>query len=413
MSLADQIRMREVTQRFPPPAGINIEREVQERLSDLEVKSGASVAIGVGSRGITNYARIVTAVVKRFQELGAEPFLIPAMGSHGGATESGQRRVIEDHGLTEDGLGVPIRTSMEATVIGRTSSGIDLWCGREAQQADHIFVINRIKPHTDFIGDLGSGCLKMLTIGISKREGAATFHQNAVRVGYEKVLREIGSAQIEHLPVLGGLAIVEDQHHQTARLELLRPENWIEREEKLFRRARELMPRIPFEDIDLLIVDRIGKNISGTGMDTNLIGREIHGYSTLTSRERNLPPHIKRIYVRGLTPETRGNAIGIGLADFTHQSVVDQIDHSAMRVNALTALSLHSAKIPILCGTDEEAIDLALTSIGVAQAEEARIVRIRDTLNLERLHVSECMIADISGLSFGELELLLPLHGRS
>lgn len=405
MSLAEDIRMREVTQEFPPPADLDIEREVQKQLSELSVKPGASIAIGVGSRGITHYARIVKAVFGHFRELGGEPFLIPAMGSHGGSTEAGQRRLVEDHGLGD----LPIRAAMESSVIGRTSSGYDLYCSKEAQGADHIFVINRVKPHTDFIGDLGSGCLKMLTIGISKREGAVTYHRNAVRDGYEQVLREIGAAQIEQLPVLGGLAIVEDQHHQTSHLELLLPAIWIEREEKLFQQARDLMPRIPFEDIDLLIVDRIGKNISGTGMDTNVIGREIHSYSTLTGRNQTLPPHIKRIYVRGLTAETHGNAIGIGLADFTHRGLLEQVDHAAMRVNALTALSLHSAKIPITCDSDEEAINLALASVGVDRAEGARVVRIQDTLNLRSLLVSEAMAANSPTLSYGERRPLLPV----
>ncbi|MGB0579624.1 MAG: lactate racemase domain-containing protein [Limisphaerales bacterium] len=395
MSLAADIRMREVVQEFPQPTELDIEQEIRKQLADLKVKSGASIAIGVGSRGITNYAQIVQVVFARFLEGGAKPFLIPAMGSHGGATEAGQRQLVEDHGLAE----LPIRAAMDSSVIGRSPSGYDLWCSREVQQADHIFVINRVKPHTDFIGELGSGCLKMLTIGISKREGAVTFHQHAVRDGYEKVLREIGAAQLENLPILGGVAIVEDQHHQTARLELLRPANWIEREEQLFQQARDLMPRIPFEDIDLLIVDRIGKNISGTGMDTNVIGREIHSYSTLAAREQTLPPYIKRIYIRGLTEETHGNAVGIGLADFIHQSIVPQIDHAATRMNALTALSLHSAKIPIACASDEEAIELALTSVGVTRAEDARVVQIRDTLNLRELQASEAMVSSEADLS--------------
>lgn len=369
---------------------------IQSELARLEKQPGPGecVAIGVGSRGITNYAEIVRACVDHFCDIGANPFLIPAMGSHGGATAAGQTQLLADYGITEESMGISIRASMESRKIGQTASGYDIWTSAKALAADHIFVINRIKPHTDFIGDLGSGCLKMLTIGAGKRDGAAHYHQCAIQHGYEAVLREIGSALLDKLPVLGGMAIVEDQHHQTTMLELLQPDDWIPAEERLFRLAKLAMPRIPFTNIDLLIIDRIGKNISGTGMDTNIIGRDIHSYSTLLAKSESRPPHIKRIFVRGLTPETHGNAIGIGLADFTLQSLVEQTDLNATRINSLTSLGLHAAKVPIACKNDSEAIELALASACVTDPAQARILWIEDTLNLETMRISEAMLED-------------------
>ncbi|MBL6766397.1 MAG: DUF2088 domain-containing protein [Verrucomicrobiae bacterium] len=391
-----QIQMTPVRQCFPESPEIDIETTVAEQVSPLfaTLKPGASVAVGVGSRGITHHGRIVKAVIEQLLRAGAKPFITPAMGSHGGGTPEGQTQVLADFGISEEAFGVPIRADMAASVIGRTASGYDIWFSDVAKSADHVFVINRIKPHTDFSGNLGSGCLKMLTIGLGKRDGAANYHQTSVRDGFEKALREIGSAILQQLPVLGGLAIVEDQRHQPAAFELIERATWIEQEERLFQKATALMPKIPFTDIDLLIVDRIGKNISGTGFDTNVIGRSVHGYSTLMGREQTPPPHIKRLYVRDLTPETHGNAIGVGKADFVHRRLVEQIDRKATYLNALTSLTPHSAKIPITCDTDEEAIQLALVSAGVKDTAQARIVRIKDTLNLTTVSASEPFLPD-------------------
>ena len=391
-----RIQVTPVRQRFPASPDIDIEAVVAEQVAPLfaTLKPGVTVAVGVGSRGITHHGRIVKVVVDELVKAGARPFVVPAMGSHGGGTPAGQTQVLNDFGINEESFGVPIRAAMDSSVIGQTSSGYDIWFSDVARGADHVFVVNRIKPHTDFSGDLGSGCLKMLTIGLGKREGAANYHRNSVRDGFEKVLREIGSAILEQLPVLGGLAIVEDQHHAPAQFELIQRVTWIEQEERLFRRATELLPRIPFTDIDLLIVDRIGKNISGTGFDTNVIGRSVHGYTTLMGRDQTPPPHIKRMYVRDLTPETHGNAIGVGKADFVHRQLVEKIDRQATYLNALTSLTPHSAKIPITCDTDEEAVQLALVSAGVTDAAKARIVRIRDTLNLATVHASGPLLAE-------------------
>jgi hypothetical protein len=394
-------RFRQV---FPKAAGIDIPAEVSRLIdgSTLSVRQGQSIAIGVGSRGIANYKTIVAAVVAKFRGLGAHPFLIPAMGSHGGATESGQLEVLAGHGLNPEFPGVPIRASMEVDRIGTTGSGMDVWFSLEALAADHIFVINRIKPHTDFSGDIGSGCLKMLTVGMGKHTGAANYHQNAVLTGYAESLIELGQTILGKLPVLGGLGIIENQLHDTAELHLIQKADWLEQEQALVRKARSLMPKIPFEEIDLLVVDSIGKNISGTGMDTNVIGRGVHGYSTLTGKAHTEPPHIRRIYVRDLTPETHGNAIGLGLADFVHQRVVDQMDADVTYTNSLTALSLNACKIPLTVKSDEDAIHKALTSAGVNDFHTARIVRIRDTLNLQSLDISEPMIQEAAGMELIE-----------
>jgi hypothetical protein len=392
--------MHRVRQVFDHGPRIDIPAEIARHFSEsnFAIKAGQSVAIGVGSRGIANYKTIVAAVVSEFSKLGAKPFLVPAMGSHGGATESGQLGVLSGHGIDENYPGVPIRAGMDVDQIGKTESGMDVWFSREALAADHLFVINRIKPHTDFAGDIGSGCLKMLTVGMGKHTGAANYHQNAVRAGYAKALVELGQTILGALPVLGGLGLIENQVHETAELHLIQKPDWLEREQELVRRARSLMPKIPFEDIDLLIVDRIGKNISGTGMDTNVIGRGVHGYSTLTGRSHTDPPHIRRIYVRDLSPETHGNAIGQGLADFVHQRVVDQMDAAVTYTNSLTALSLNACKIPLTVETDRDAVDMALTSAGVTHRESARIVRISDTLNLQTMDISGALLPETDGL---------------
>jgi hypothetical protein len=278
---------------------------------------------------------------------------------------------------------------MEAECIGRTDDGVEVFFGKEALCADGVVVINRIKPHTDFHSDtLGSGIQKMMVIGLGKRVGAANFHVSASRFGYEHVIRTSARVTLNKAPILCGVAIVENQFHETARIEVVPAEEIERREVELYAEAKRLMPKLPFDDIDLLIVDRIGKNISGAGMDPNVIGRSIHGYSTLLG-DRSFSPVIRRIFVRDLTPETHGNAVGIGLADFTTTRLVRSMDQPVTTLNALTALSLNSAKIPIHFGTDRETLNRALESLALPDTATAKIVRIQNTLSLERLEVSE------------------------
>jgi hypothetical protein len=396
--------MRAVRQRFPASPPFDLERAVRDAFNSLKAgcNPDAKIAVAVGSRGITRMADIVKALLGRLREAGARPCILPAMGSHGGATSEGQKRILADYGITERDLDVPIHAGMDTRSLGTTGDGLELFFSSVAMEMDGIILVNRVKPHTDFAGSLGSGLLKMLVVGLGKREGAAQYHAASSRLGYEAALRSLGSGLLARTPVLGGLAIVEDPFHQPVRIEGARKDELPAREEELFKEAARLMPRLPFDDIDLLIVDRIGKNISGTGMDPNIIGRGVHGYSSLLKNEAGQRPFIRRIFVRDLTPETHGNAIGIGMADLTTTRLVKAIDHQALNVNALTSLTPQNAKIPIHFDTDREAIEAALRSLALPDPAKARVVRIADTLSLEHLQVSEAL--------FNEMEALDEIH---
>ena len=392
MQTPDFPRMMTVRQKYSPSKAVDIGATVKTELARLapKIRPGMHIAIGTGSRGISNIRSIVTSVVEFLKAAGAQPFLIPAMGSHGGATPEGQIEVLESYGITE--ALAPIAASMETIQLGRTADGLDVIFSAEARGADGIIVINRIKPHTDFQSDaLGSGVLKMLVVGLGKQAGAANYHRGAIQFGFETVIRSMARVILQSAPVLGAVGIVEDQFHQTARLAFLAADEMERGEAKLFAESKALMPRLPYDEIDLLIVDRIGKNISGSGMDPNIIGREVHGYSSLFDAQRKLKPSIRRIFVRDLTPETHGNAIGIGLADFTTTRLARETDWQKTYINSLTSLSPNCAKMPIQFETDREAIAQALNSLALAKVSDAKVVRIADTLSLERLQVSEAL----------------------
>ena len=380
-----------VRQKFPASAPVDIRGTLAKEFAAVagRIKPGARIAVAVGSRGITNLQAIIASVLENLKAAGAEPFIVPAMGSHGGATPDGQKELLAEYGITEAALGVPIRAGMDVEKLGVTPDGVDVVFSAEALKADGVVVVNRVKPHTDFQSDtLGSGLLKMIVVGLGKRVGAANYHVSSSRFGYEHVIRTSARITLGKAPILFGVAIVENQVHDTARLAAVLPEDLERREGELFAESKRLMPRLPFDDIDLLIVDRLGKNISGSGMDPNVIGRSLHGYSALLG-ECNGTPSIRRIVVRDLTPESHGNATGLGLADFTTTRLVRQMDGRVTYLNSLTALSLQSAKIPIHFETDREVVAAALQSLAMGDTTQAKVVRIQDTLSLERIAVSE------------------------
>ncbi len=400
-------RLLAVRQRFPERPPPDFAAEITRGLGPLAatLHPDARVAVAVGSRGIANLAVVVRQVHEVLRAAGAAPFILPAMGSHGGATPAGQTELLAGYGVTEAALGVEVRAGMEVAEAGRTAEGWPVVCSVEALRADAVVLINRVKPHTDFAGRLGSGLLKMLVVGLGKHAGAAAFHAAAARLGYERVLRAAAEVLAARLRLLAGVALVEDQRHQTARVEVVVPADCTRREEALCAEARELLPRLPFAEVDLLIVDWMGKNISGTGMDPAVIGRMIHGYSLAEDAERRRP-HVRRLFVRDLTPESHGNAIGLGMADFTTTRLVRAMDRRATVTNALTALSLQGAKVPIHFDTDREALAAALASLPLADGQQPRIVRIRDTLSVGRLEVSEALAAELAGRE--DLEILGP-----
>ncbi len=400
-------KLIEVTQTYPPSKRLDFHKLLAEHFDkeglSSKISPGMRIAVGVGSRGIANLKEIVEGALRVLIAAGAKPFVIPAMGSHGGATPDGQRKVLAEYGITEESLGVPIEASMDVEKIGTALGERDVVFSSPALRADGIVVINRVKPHTDFRGTLGSGIQKMLTIGFGKQIGAANAHRAAAHIGHETAIREFAKVILENVRVLCGIAILEDQHHETAELTVLRPDVIVSEEQLLLERARALMPRLPLDEIDLLIVDQIGKEISGTGMDTNIIGRDIAGYSTSLHHSTGVKPHISRIFVRDLSHTTNGNGIGIGLADFTTDRAVKALDLRYMYINATTSIGLHPAKIPIHFPTDREAIHEALATLASQHPENARIVRIANTLSLERILVSECcskMLEELPGVSF-------------
>jgi hypothetical protein len=352
------------------------------------IARGDEVAVAVGSRGISNLAGIVRSLVQALRERGARPFLVPAMGSHGGGTAEGQRRVLEGYGLGEAALGVPIRASMETTLLGETADGIPIHLDRIAAAAPHLVIVNRVKPHTSFAGEIESGLLKMLMIGLGNHVGATVYHRAIVTHSFDRIVRSVGSIVLDRCNVRFGLAILEDAADQTALIEAVAPRDFERRERELLVQARRWMPRLPLERIDLLIVDEMGKDVSGQGMDTNVTGRK-------AVRAPGMP-EVTRLFVRALTAGSHGNAHGIGQADFTTTRLVAAIDREATAINSITAVNPARARIPIHFDTDREAVDAALSTIGLAAPESARIVRIRNTLKLEVVEVSEPCMAELS-----------------
>jgi hypothetical protein len=402
MSLSNHFpKMLAMEQSYPPSPRLDFTALLEQQFTQTglreQIKPGMSIALGVGSRGITNLKDIVKATLGVLARAGARPFIVPAMGSHGGATAEGQIEMLAGYGVTSESMGVPIDASMEVKKIGTALDGLDVVFSVPALAADGVVVLNRVKPHTDFRGTLGSGIQKMLVIGFGKQVGAGNAHRAAAHSGYEPVLRAFAKTILSSAPVFCAVALVEDQHHQTAVVELIRPENIVHQEGLLFEKAQSLLARLPFDDIDLLIVDRMGKDVSGSGMDTNVIGRDITGYLSSLHPDGSITPRVSRIFVRDLTPASNGNGIGIGLADFTTARLVKALNLQYTYMNALTSLGLLPAKIPIYFENDREGIQAALASLAAADRGDLRVVRIADTLNLERFQASEPCVPALRG----------------
>ena len=391
-------KMIEVKQNFPASKRLEIPVVVREQFAKSgmlgQIKPGVRIAVGVGSRGISNLPVIVKAVLEVLAGAGAKPFIIPAMGSHGGATAEGQTRVLAEYGVTAEAMGVPIDARMDVRKIGEAFNGRDVVFSAAALEADRVVVINRVKPHTDFHGPMGSGIQKMLAVGCAKQAGANLAHSAAIHEGYLEAFREYARVVLENVKVLCGVAILEDQHHQTAEIEVLPRAQIVSGEARLIVRATEMLPRLPLNEVDLLIVDEMGKNISGTGMDTNVIGRGIHGYSSLLHGNGHAASNgdsmlIHRILVCSLTKASEGNGTGLGLADFATKRLVNALDLRVTYMNALTSLGVLTPKIPIYFDTDREAVEQGLASLASRHPEQLRVVRIANTLQLEKMLVSE------------------------
>ncbi|MFO0863437.1 MAG: lactate racemase domain-containing protein [Gemmataceae bacterium] len=388
-------RLFRVRQTFGGPKIDDIPAAVAAAMGRLElggkIKPGQSVALTAGSRGIANIPTILKATVDVLRGLGAKPFLVPAMGSHGGSTAEGQKKVLESYGITEDAVGAPIRSSMEIVEIGRTPEGWPVWLDKIASAADHIGVVARVKPHTSYGGSIESGWLKMMMIGLGKQAGAAWYHRVLLDHPYDPVVRSVSRIMREKSPILFGLAAVENGYEQTALIEAAVPSQFEPVEERLLVKAKEWLARMPFAKADLLVIDEIGKEISGSGMDTNVVGRK----RALKTDSLVNQPDMRHIFIRGLSAHTHGNAAGIGFADFTTARLVKAMNHRDTVLNCVTSGYPQGANIPVYYEEDRQVIENALRILGLREPQDARIQRIRNTLHLEYLEVSEPCLKEL------------------
>lgn len=394
--MANDPQMVRIRQRFERPQVGPIPAAVSRALDPLNlpsrIKPGQTVALTAGSRGIDQIPVILRSVADYLKQLGARPWIVPAMGSHGGATAEGQKHLLESYGITEAALGIPIHTAMEVISLGTTAEGYPVYLDRIASQADHIAVIGRIKPHTSFHGKVESGLLKMMMIGLGKHVGALAYHRILLEQPYDSVVRSVARVHLAKAPIAFGLGIVENAYDEVALLEGIAPQQFEEREEQLLLAARKMLPQLPLRQADLLIVDEIGKNISGSGMDTNVVGRKRAFRLQGSSGDQ---PQMRLIFVRDLSSRTHGNACGIGLADFTTQRLVNATNYKATVINSLTAGYPEAAFIPVHFETDREVLEAALAITGTRAPHEARVMHIHNTLHLEVLDVSEACLAQI------------------
>jgi hypothetical protein len=355
------------------------------------IRRGDRVAVGVGSRGIANVATLVRATIETLRDLGAQPFVVAAMGSHGGATAEGQRQLLAGYGVSEQALRVPVKTDMIAVQIGTNSWGEPVWWDKNALEADAVVTVSRVKPHTDFRGRYESGIVKMLVIGLGKRDGAAQHHRWGYR-GLRDMIPESVRVVLEKTRFAAGLAVLENAREETALLQVVDRDDLLEEEPKLLEQARQLMGRLPFEQLDLLVIGEIGKNYSGAGIDPNVVGRLLmEGQPDFES------PKITRICALDLSPESHGNGTGVGIADLTTDRLLSQIDPVPFRMNNLTACFLWRSKLPLAFPTDRECIATGLTTCWQPNLGAVRMALIPNTLELTELWVSPALVEEARG----------------
>lgn len=383
-----------VEQQIPAPkvadVSVAIAAEFQRQRVAEKIRPGMRIAVAAGSRGINGIPRILSTVVDELKKLKAEPFIVPAMGSHGGATAEGQVSVLHSLGVTEQAVGCPIHSSMDTVQIGETPDHVPVLIDKIASQADGIVVVARIKSHTEYSGPVESGLMKMLTIGLGNHQGAFTAHKNAIQFTYRVAIVSVAREIIRKSKLLLGVALVENAYDETAAVVVVWPEDFEETERALLKQAKALMARIPFNDLDVLVVDEIGKEFSGSGMDTNVIGRRM-----VFGEPEPIRPVITRIIVRDLSKNTYGSGAGMGLADFTTRRLVDKLDRRPTYLNCLTAMTPEKARIPMTAESDREAIEWALLTIGNIPPLKARLMRIKNTMHLDKFYVSEALVPEI------------------
>jgi hypothetical protein len=397
--------MIRITQKFDNTVLDNIPAKIRSQINhwgfENEVQSGQTVAVACSSRGIANFGTIVRTVISRLKNMGVLPFIVPAMGSHGAASGAGQKKVLEHLGIREAKVGAPIKSSLEVVRLGQTDEQIPVYLDKLASEADHIVLINRIKEHTDFEHEFESGLLKMMAIGLGKQEGAARYHEAMMTYGYPEVILSVARKLIQHVPILFGVGIVENGYGQTADIGICPVDEIEEMEKVLFKLAKSMAPCLPFDDADILIIDEMGKDISGTGFDTKVVGRI--GLPLITPEPKR--PKIKRLVVCDLTTGSEGNALGVGIADMITQRLLDKIDMQALNINSITGVCPEMGKIPLTLENDREALEVAIKSVGLIPRERLKIMRIKNTAFLNEVDVSEAYAKELSAR--GDLKISL------
>jgi len=385
-------------------------REAVDALPLGGLSRGAEVAITAGSRGVGDMPAVTAAVVEDLKYRGLEPFVLPAMGSHGGATAEGQRETLEALGCTETAMGCEIRSSMAVRAVGEDAMGRSVYVAEDALAADAVVLANRVKPHTDFSGPVESGLCKMAVVGLGKHRGAESLHNAGLAADFDEVIVDRTRVVLEAADVVGGVALVEDARERATVIEGVPAGAILDREPDLLERAYEELPTLPVDDLDLLIVDELGKDISGTGMDTNVLGR----YRFYGEAEPETP-EITRVYVRSVTDASHGNALGVGLADFAHRDLVEAVDFEDTYVNIATSGEPERSKIPFVVSDDRTALTVVPSTLGLADLSEIRAARIRNTLDPDELVVSEPVARELQGradVTVGPLEPLSLVDGR-
>jgi len=381
-------KMMRIRQKMDAAKVEDVVGKVREELTRINIasfiKPGQTVALTSGSRGVANVGKITKTVVDELKRIGAKPFIVPTMGSHGGATAEGQRAVLSYYGITEESMGCPLKASMEVVSFGETAEGIPLYLDKYASEADHIGVIARIKPHTDFSGEIESGWYKMMAIGLGKHKGAQYYHQAAVQHGFSDLFVAVGRELLKRTKISFGVGTVENGYDQTAIIEAVRASEMEATERRLQKISKGSLAHLPFDQLDVLIVDEMGKDVTGAGMDPNVIGRIMN---VVTPEPES--PKIIRIVARDLTEATEGNAVGIGLADFITKRLYDKIDYEKTKINCLCGISPEKGRVPIVGESDQDAINMALGTIGNVPAEKAKVIWIKSTLILGEVEVSE------------------------
>ena len=397
-------RLLNVHQKFPDRRVADIPSTVNQELAAAgfgqNLKPGARIAIGVGSRGIANVATIVRAVVDYWKSRGFSPFLFPAMGSHGAATAEGQADVLAHYGIIEETMGCPVLSSLAVEPVGSTPDGIEAFMDKNAYDSDGVFLIGRVKWHTDFAGKIESGLFKMMAIGLGKFAGAQRYHTFAYRLGLEHVIRSIGRQVLKSGKILGGLAILEDANHNTAQLTAVRVDQMEQKEEELLALVKTWMGRIPVKEVDILIIDEIGKTYSGAGMDTKVVNRSVNG----EYNPWDTAPRIHRIFLRGLSNRSYGNGVGLGMADVINDRLLKVIDWTPTQINSLTASTPAAIRTPAHYPTDKMCLDKFWPTVGKFKQEDVTIAWIANSMELANLRLSENLRSEIEANPLLEVE---------